>query len=143
MEKSTKVVRSRLTAKKNGEAFAPPLVFAAPFHLTGDPSSAAYTYGRFHNPTWTALEEALATLESPDSAEAKVLVFPSGMAAAMSVLSTSLRSGSIVALPESGYYGVRKLLEKYLAPAGVEIRPISKQSEPEEALRDATLLWLE
>ncbi len=35
------------------------------------------------------------------------------------------------------------MLEKYFAPAGVEIRPISKNSDPEQALRNVTLLWLE
>jgi cystathionine gamma-lyase len=143
MQKSTKLVRSRHTGANNGDPFAAPPVFAAPFHLAGDPSTAPYTYGRFHNPTWTALEEALSALESSGGIDAKALVFPSGMAAAMSVLSTVLRPASIVALPASGYYGVRKLLEKYFAPAGVEVRPISKDSAPDDVLKDATLLWLE
>jgi cystathionine gamma-lyase len=65
------------------------------------------------------------------------------MAAAMSVLSTSLRSGSIVALPECGYYGVRKLLDKFFTPMNVVTRFISRQAEPDEALHGAALLWLE
>jgi cystathionine gamma-lyase len=143
MQKSSKTVRSRYTSANNGDPFAAPPVFAAPFHLSGDPSTAPYTYGRFHNPTWTALEEAIATLESPENAQAKVLVFPSGMAASLAVLSTLLRPGAVVVVPQSGYYAIRKLLERYFAPVGVEIRAISKESDPEEALCDATLLWLE
>lgn len=143
MNKSTKAVRSRLASAKNGDPFAQPPVFAAPFYLTGDPLTSPYTYGRFHNPSWTALEEAIAGLESADGIEAKSLVFPSGMAAAMAVLSTVLRSGSTVVLPEGGYYGVRKLVEKFLAAMGIQMRLISQQAEPDEALRGTTLLWLE
>src|SRR5271156_132947 len=144
MEKSTKLVRSRLTAAKNGDPFAAPPVFAAPFHLQGEISNAAYTYGRFHNPAWTALEEALSSLESTDGANAKALVFPSGMAAIMSVLSAALRPGGVIVLPANGYYTVRLIIKKFFEPMGVEIRFIPKQTEPqEEILRGATLLWLE
>src|SRR5271163_3665303 len=145
MEKSTKVVRSRLTAAKNGDPFAAPPVFAAPFHLQGEISNATYTYGRFHNPAWTALEEALSSLESTDGANAKALVFPSGMAAIMSVLSAALRPGGVIVLPANGYYTVRLIIKKFFEPMGVEIRFLSKQAgtQEEEILRGATLLWLE
>jgi len=144
MEKSTKAVRSRLSKAKNGDPFAAPPIFAAPFHLQGDPSASAYTYGRFHNPAWTALEEALSSMESTDSMDAKALTFPSGMAAILSVLSVALRPGGVIVLPANGYYTVRGLIEKFFEPMGVEKRLISKQTDPqEEILRGATLLWLE
>src|SRR5271170_5006146 len=140
MEKSTKVVRSRLTAAKNGDPFAVPPVFAAPFHVKGDTSNATYTYGRFHNPAWTALEEALSSLESTDAVDAKALTFPSGMAAITSVLSVALRPGGVIMLPANGYYTVRLVIKKFFEPMGVEIRFIPKQTEPqEEILRGATL----
>jgi cystathionine gamma-lyase len=147
MRKSTQLVRSRIAAKTtttNGDAFAAPPVFAAPFQFSGDPSGAAYTYGRFHNPTWTSLEEAIAALESSDGIAAKAYVFPSGMAACLAVLSTALRPGGVIALPANGYYTVRRLLERYFAPMGVETRLIPKDADRhEEVLRGATLLWLE
>ena len=150
MQKSTQLVRSRLAASNNGDAFPAPPVFAAPFHFSGDPAGADYTYGRFHNPTWTALEKALAAIESSDGIDANAFVFPSGMAAAMAVLITVLRRpGSVVVLPASGYYTIRRLLESFFAPMGVEMRLLSNDpflNEPDrqaEILRGATLLWLE
>lgn len=144
MEKSTKVVRSRLTTANNGDPFAAPPVFAAPFYLQGEPAESSYTYGRFHNPSWAALEDALGDLESSQDVNAKALVFPSGMAAILSVLSVALRPGGAIVLPAHGYYTVRALVEKFFEPMGVEKRLLSNEAEPhEEVLRGATLLWLE
>lgn len=144
MRKSTTVVRSHLAPAVNGEALTASPVLSGPFHASGDPAASAYTYGRFHNPTWTTLENALAALESSPTIAAKALVFPSGMAAVTAVFEALLRPGGTVVLPANGYYTVRMLLERFFSPIGVGVRFLPKQADLQgEALRGATLLWLE
>ena len=84
-----------------GEAFSPPIVNTSVYRLASEPSGP-YQYARWANPTWTALEEALAILE-----DAETITFPSGMAAIAAVLYNTLKSGDRVLLPSDGYYTVR------------------------------------
>jgi hypothetical protein len=69
---ATRVVRAGLPPARQGEPFLPGPVFAAPYHLSGDPAGVPYTYGRFQNPTWTHFENAVGEIEGgsvrcPDS----------------------------------------------------------------------------
>ena len=64
--------------------FLPGPTFAGPYHAAGDPASAPLTYGRFHNPTWTAYEQALSELEGGPA-----VLFASGMAAVAAILGLS------------------------------------------------------
>lgn len=106
-----------------GQSVVPSIVPTAVFHLPGDPANAPYVYGRYHNPTWEALESALGVLEG-----AETLTFPSGMAAIGAVLMTIPRAGDRVLLPADGYFAVRALAEKFLAPlgVGVDTRPTAR-----------------
>src|SRR5579864_7670357 len=88
MRDGTRVVRAGLPQVEQGEPFLPGPTFAGPYHLTGDPSSSAYTYGRYHNPTWTHFEQALSELEGGPA-----VVFASGMAAVAAVFGVTLRAG--------------------------------------------------
>ena len=102
-----------------GEPLMPPLAPASLYHLPGDPSAkgaAAHQYGRWSNPTWSALEDALATLEG-----APCVAFPSGMAAIASVLMSLTRPGDRILMPSDGYVATRALADTYLAPGGVEV----------------------
>jgi len=106
-----------------GDSVIPPIVPAAVYHLPGTPAQAAYQYGRFHNPTWEALEGALGFLE-----EAETVLFPSGMAAIAAVMFASLKAGDRVLLPSDGYYTTRVLAERYLGQLGVtcDLRPTAR-----------------
>src|SRR6476660_6069531 len=99
MNAATRVVRAGLPDPVQGEAFLPGPTFAAPFHLSGDPSDAPYGYGRHHNPTWTAYEQAITELEEATS----TIVFSSGMAAIMAVFAVTLKPGDLLLLPSDGY----------------------------------------
>lgn len=99
-----------------GDPVPPMITPAAAFHLPGDPSNAPYQYGRFHNPTWDALEDALAELEG-----APCLTFPSGMAAITAALMACVRADMRVLLPSDGYYTTRVLASEFLAPLNVRI----------------------
>jgi cystathionine gamma-lyase len=135
--KGTRVVRAGLPEPEQGEPFLPGPVFAAPFHLTGDPADSPAAYTRYGNPTWARYEEAVGSLE-----DAHAVLFSSGMAAAAALLLTSLGPGSVVAIDEGCYLNVRRLASTYLEPRGVEVR-LSPAAELGEAARGADLLWLE
>src|SRR5215470_3624702 len=59
----TRVTRAGLPPSTQGAPFMPGPTFAGPYHAAGDPARVPLTYGRFHNPTWTAYEQALSELE--------------------------------------------------------------------------------
>ncbi len=105
-----------------GAPIALPLTLASMFHLPGEPDGAA-SYGRSDNPTWEALEHALAHLEG-----APALAFPSGMAAISATLFSLVKAGDRVLMPADGYYATRLLAERFLAPLGVavELRPTAR-----------------
>jgi cystathionine gamma-lyase len=131
------VVRAGLPEPEQGEPFLPGPVFAAPFHLSGDPYAAPAAYTRYGNPTWARYEEAVGGLES-----AEAVLFASGMAAAAALLLTNLTPGSTLAMDSGCYHGVRRLTETHLEPRGVEVR-LAPPDELAEAARGADLLWLE
>jgi cystathionine gamma-lyase len=134
---STRVVRAGLPEPEQGEPFLPGPVFAAPFHLSGDPYAAPAAYTRYGNPTWARYEEAVGGLES-----AEAVLFASGMAAAAALLLTNLTPGSVLAMDSGCYHGVRRLTETHLQPRGVEVR-LAPPDDLAEAARGADLLWLE
>jgi cystathionine gamma-lyase len=141
MRDATRVVRAVLPDVAQGEPFLPGPTFAGTYHLTGEPATSAYTYGRYHNPTWTRFEHALSELEG-----GPVVVFASGMAAITAVLGVTLRAGStgVLVMPSDGYYTARMLAEGYFASSGIEVRMAPTAGNAQIKLLDgATLLWLE
>jgi cystathionine gamma-lyase len=134
---STRVIRAGLPRPEQGEPFLPGPVFAAPYHLSGDPYAAPASYTRYGNPTWGRYEEAVGGLE-----DAKATLFSSGMAAAAALLLTNLKPGSVLAMDAGCYHGVRALAETHLEPRGVEVR-LAPPAGLAEAARGANLLWLE
>ena len=139
MNDATRVVRAGLAHAENGEPFLAGPVFAAPYHLAGAPADSPFTYGRFHNPTWTHYENALAELEGGPT-----VLFPSGMAASAAVLATVLRPGQRVVMPEESYYTTRLIAQQYFGAMGVEVVTAKTVGNGlESLLKGATLLWLE
>jgi cystathionine gamma-lyase len=139
MHAATQIVHAGLPEPSQGQPFLPGPVFAGPFHLAGDPASSAYTYGRYHNPTWTLFERALGELEGGEA-----VVFASGMAATAAVLGSFLRPGEVAVLPADGYYTARMLAEGFFAQIGVEVRMAPTAGDTHAGCLDgAKLLWLE
>ncbi|MEV6590834.1 cystathionine gamma-lyase [Streptomyces acidicola] len=138
----TRAVRAGLPEPVKHEPTLPGPVFAAHYHLPGDPTGP-YTYGRDENPTWTLLERAIAELEAPGQDDAETLVFPSGMAAISAVLFSQLRTGDVAVLPNDGYQAlplVREQLEAY----GIEVRTAPTADNAQlDVLHGAKLLWIE
>lgn len=120
-----------------GEAFTPPIVNTSVYRLSSDPSGV-YQYARWANPTWAALEDALALLE-----DAETVTFPSGMAAIASVLYSALKSGDRILLPSDGYYTVRLFAEKYLVPMSVGVDFCATAEVAKRSLEGYKLVWIE
>ncbi|MER6954388.1 MULTISPECIES: cystathionine gamma-lyase [unclassified Streptomyces] len=138
----TRAVRAGLPEPVKYEPTLPGPVFAAHFHLPGEPTGP-YTYGRDENPTWTHLEHAIGELEAPGQDDVETLAFASGMAAISSVLFSQLRAGDTVVLPDDGYQAlplVRAQLEAY----GIEVRTAPTRDDAQlDVLDGAKLLWIE
>lgn len=141
MGDGTRAVRAGLPEPQQYEPTLPGPVFAAHFHLSGEPTGP-YTYGRDTNPTWTHLERAIGELEAPGE-NVETTVFASGMAAISAVLLSQVRTGDVVVLPDDGYQAlplVRDQLEAY----GVEVRTAPTGGDAQLALLEgARLLWIE
>ncbi|MFI7408234.1 cystathionine gamma-lyase [Streptomyces sp. NPDC049627] len=138
----TRAVRAGLPEPVKYEPALPGPVFAAHYHLPGEPTGP-YTYGRDENPTWTHLERAIGELETPGEGGVETVVFASGMAATSSVLFSQLRAGDAVVLPSDGYQAlplVRAQLETY----GIEVRTAPTGGDAQLGVLDgAKLLWIE
>lgn len=139
MRKGTQVISAGQSASEQGAPFSEGVTFASVYHARGDPSSSPYTYGRYHNPTWTQFERALGELEGGIA-----LSFASGIAACAAVLGTTLRRGDVIVMPSDSYYGVRQLAGGYLTEIGVEVRQAPTAGGAlQQCLDGAKLLWLE
>jgi cystathionine gamma-lyase len=113
--------------------------FSSTYTSPGDPSQHALTYGRFHNPTWTAWENALGVLEG-----GQAVAFASGMAAVAAVFGVSLQRGDVAVLPADAYYAIRTVATTWLESIGVQVRLAPTRGNAQaSALEGARLLWIE
>ena len=110
-----------------------PVVFASTYHAHGP-----VAYGRYGNPTWTALEEVIGVLEGGDA-----VCFASGMAAVAAVFD-HVPLGGVIVLPHDGYYGTRAFADNTVAGRW-EIRRVEiwDTDAVVAACRGAALLWVE
>jgi cystathionine gamma-lyase len=113
--------------------------FSGTYTSPGDPAQNALTYGRFHNPTWAAFEEALGIIDGGES-----VAFASGMAAVAALFGVVLRPGDTVVIPEDGYYTVRLVAANWLEKIGVRHRLVpTREGASDKALDGARLVLLE
>ena len=139
MHVATRVTRAGLRTPGQGEPLAPGPVFASMFRLAGAPASSPYAYGRYHNPTWTDWETALAELEGGPA-----ISFASGMAAIMAIYATMLRPGDTIVMPEDGYYAARTLARGWFHERGLEVQTVpTRGGLGARVLDGARMLWIE
>lgn len=101
-----------------------------------------YEYSRSGNPTRTALEECMASLEGG----ARGLAFASGMAATDTVLRALLKPGDHIVIPDDAYGGTFRLVSKVAQRWGVEWTHarLSDVDAVRAAVRPETaLIWVE
>lgn len=136
---STRTAHAGLPAAADGEPFLPGPTFAAPYHLAGPADASRFNYGRYDNPTWARLEDALGELEGAQS-----VVFSAGMAAVSAVVIPALHTGDVLVAPSDAYPGIRAIARDVLEPNGVEVRLVPTSDDAvRAALPGATLVWLE
>ena len=100
-----------------------------------------YEYSRTANPTRTALERCLASLEGASSGYA----FASGMAAEDAVLRL-LPADSHVVIPDDAYGGTYRLVSQVFGPAGLQysVADLTDSASIARAWRPSTrLVWVE
>ncbi|WP_152360264.1 cystathionine gamma-synthase [Microlunatus speluncae] len=102
-----------------------------------------YEYSRSGNPTRTALEECLASLEGGSHGFA----FASGLAAEDTVLRALCRSGDHLVVPHDAYGGTFRLFDRVHAQWGITATPVdlTDLAAVEAAIQPGktTMLWLE
>jgi len=114
-----------------------PITMASTYVATGD-----LEYGRYGNPTWSAFEEVLGTLEG-----GRALAFASGMAAATTVLDLVGQGGGVVA-PRHSYSGTVMALADFESRGRLHSRlvDIADTDAVIAAMKDdedCALLWIE
>jgi cystathionine gamma-synthase len=118
--------------------FNQPVVFASTYTGAHD-TAGTIGYGRYGNPTWTALEDAIGALEGGTA-----LTFSSGMAAAYAALDLLPRGGTVV-VPTNCYLGVAAAMQERADADGVTVRTVDVADTAAvlRAAEGADMVWLE
>ena len=124
-------------------AVVPPIHQASTFKQDGVGGlRGGYEYSRSANPTRTALEECLASIEGGT----RGLAFASGLAAEDAVLRALCRPGDHVVIPNDAYGGTYRLFSQVHEPWGLENTPvpITSADAVRAAMRPSTkMVWVE
>lgn len=141
MAPDTVVVAAGRPPRAADQPVNPPIVLSSTFFGAGTPGEGERVYGRFSNPTWDPLEEALAQLER---AALPALVYASGMAAVASAMSL-VPAGGVLVVPRHSYNGSLSLVQDLTARSGIQIRlaDVPDTRATIELLEGADMLWLE
>ncbi len=116
-----------------------PLVPAATYVGAPRPDTGEVGYGRYGNPGWQALEQAIGRLEG-----GRCLTYSSGMAAGSAILDL-FGPGTVVLRPAHCYLGVAAAMAQRVERHGWTVR----EADPADAeaflaaARGAELIWLE
>lgn len=122
-------------------AIATPIFQTSTFVLEELGKNKGYQYARSHNPTRTALEKCLASLEG-----ARFGVATASGLAAVSIVASLLKAGDHVICGEDVYGGVYRLFERVLRKYNIDFTYVNARvpAEVEAAVRPNTkLIWLE
>ncbi|MBL7998179.1 MAG: PLP-dependent transferase [Candidatus Kapabacteria bacterium] len=124
---------------------ASPIILSTTFERNPDGTFRDHLYSRYSNPNRTALEAAVANLESGGDAGARGYAFASGLAASAALLQT-LQSGDHVLLPDDVYHGVFAQVQELFTPLGITFSRVdmSNSAAVANAMRTETkIVWME
>ncbi len=112
----------------------PPMVLASTYHAGGEVG-----YGRYGNPTWEMLEQAVGALDGGVATS-----FASGIAAVAAALELVPHGGVVVAGPDS-YYGSLKLLRRLEEQGRITVRvtDLTDAGTAAAAVDGAAMVWAE
>ena len=140
---ATRAIHAGYSPDPGHGAVNPPIVASSTFAQDGVGGLRdGYEYGRTGNPTRTALEGALASLEGAEHGRA----FASGMAATDTALRTLLRPGDHLVIPDDAYGGTFRLVDKVFSQWGVTYTPaaVGDLDAVAAAVTPATkVVWIE
>ena len=134
LDLSTVVVRAGRPDRRPDAPLSEPVTFASTYVAGGE-----VEYGRYGNPTWTALETAVGELEG-----GWALAFASGLAAVSAVLSL-LPEGATAVAPDNAYTGTLSQLREREDAGRAKVRAVdvSDTAAVVAAAAGADLVWLE
>jgi len=138
---ATRAIHQSQGADPTTGALITPIFQTSTFVLEELGKNKGYQYARTHNPTRTALEECLASLEN-----AKYGVACASGLAAVSVVAGILKSGDHVIVGEDVYGGVYRLFERVFSRYDIKFTYVNTRviDEVEAAINSKTrLIWLE
>jgi cystathionine gamma-lyase len=118
-----------------------PVYLTSTYQQPGPGKEGKYVYSRTANPTRTALEECLASLEEGRYG----LAFSSGMAATTTIL-LSLKKGDHVIAGDDIYGGTYRLFEQVLRNYGLQFTYVNPENPDnvQKAIRKNTrMIWIE
>ncbi|MBX3150503.1 cystathionine gamma-synthase [Candidatus Obscuribacterales bacterium] len=138
---STRAIHAGQDADPSTGALNTPIFQTSTFVLDELGVNKGYQYARTHNPTRTALEQCIASLENAKYA----LASASGLSAAYTVTNL-LSAGDHVIVGEDVYGGVYRLFEQVLTRYGLSFTYVNARNieEIEQAINEKTrLVWIE
>jgi cystathionine gamma-lyase len=139
---STRAIHAGQDADPATGATVVPIYATSTYTQAAPGQHKGYEYSRSGNPTRTALETALASLEEGE----RGLAFASGLAATTAVFGALLRPGDEVAASADLYGGTFRLLDKVFKPWGLTARYTDDSSAAgfEKIITPKTkLVWIE
>ena len=137
----TRAIHSGQPPDPTTGAVIPPVSFSTTFAQDAVGETRGFEYARSANPTRSALEQCLASLEQAEHG----LGFASGLAAEDAVLRV-LRPGDHVVIPNDAYGGTYRLFDKVWSPVGLGYAPTDLTSLDQlgSAWQDQTrMVWIE
>jgi O-succinylhomoserine (thiol)-lyase len=141
MKFATKAIHAGQEPDPSTGAIMTPIFQTSTYAQTGMGEHKGYEYARTGNPTRTALEECIASLENGHHG----LAFASGMAAEHAVLNL-LSAGDHIVSCDDLYGGSYRIFERIMRRYNVETSYVTAGNiaEYEQAIRPTTkLIWLE
>lgn len=139
---ATRAVHAGHTSSSNGGAMVTPIFQSTTFAQTSIGEESPHTYSRASNPTVSALENAIASLDQSEHA----ICFATGMSATTALFLSVLKGGDEVVCSDVVYGGTTRLLEDVLRPLGIVAHYVdtSIAANVEACLNDKTkLVFLE
>ena len=141
MKFNTLTIHGKQQADPSTGAVMPPVYHTSTFKQKSPGVHSGYEYSRADNPTRTALEKALESIEGG----ARGLAFSSGLAAIDCVMRL-LKPGDEVVAMDDLYGGTFRLFTKFYEPIGIKFTFVD-MSQPEEISRyineNTKLIWVE
>jgi cystathionine gamma-synthase len=143
---STRAVHGGTTRRKSQHALTTPIYQTATFTFENTADLLTFVdnpqagdqerrqeYGRYGNPTVSAVEQKIAAIDGGDDA----VLYASGMSAVTSVLLASLSTGTHIVMTDDCYRRTRQFCQTYLRRLGIEtsVVPMGDYDALEAAIR--------